>query len=72
MKQLAAISAIVFSVAALFSVMIHVMNADARQAREDAQKWLEFSMQHHCRVSKPSTFNDGFTTWQCDGFEVRR
>lgn len=36
------------------------------------QEWRAFSMQHHCRVTKTPTFFDGFTTWQCEGFEVRR
>lgn len=44
---------------------------DVRRDRKE-QDWLTFSVQHRCRMSKPSSFPDPNETWQCDGFEVRR
>lgn len=63
---------IALSILCFFGFLIHYIDADDARQNKEAQDWLTFSMQHHCRVSKEDTFADPNTIWQCDGFEVRR
>lgn len=51
---------------------MHMLNEEDRELHQRESDWLHFSMEHHCKVIHQSSFSDPATTWQCDGFEVRR
>ena len=72
MKALILIIAFLAFLGFLFYGCNAAVTADEARRNKGAQDWLEFSMQHHCRVSKQATFSDPNVTWQCEGFEVRR
>lgn len=71
-----AFSVCLVAVLAFMGFLFHgcnaAMDADTESHNKVERDWLAFSMQHHCRVSRPSSFSDPNVTWQCDGFEVRR
>jgi hypothetical protein len=70
MKTLAAILLLVIGAFVLFA---HEINEDDRRRAESEREWVQFSIQHHCRIVRADTFSDPTTLWECDGnFQVRR
>jgi hypothetical protein len=58
---------------ALIAIMVIaavcVLVLAVRDDEKQDQQWLEFTAQHHCKVSSESSWAP--TLWQCDGFQVR-
>jgi hypothetical protein len=59
--------------AAGFVFLFHCVNEEDRLAQQRERDWQSFSMQHHCRIARDSSFGDPSTLWECDGgFQVKR
>jgi hypothetical protein len=53
--------------------LFHQISEEDRIAQQRERDWLSFSMQHHCRIARDSSFSEPSTLWQCDGgFQVKR
>lgn len=58
---------------AALSLFAHAIHEDERKRERNSEEWLQFSMQHHCKVVRSSSFSDPATLWECEGsFQVRR
>lgn len=76
MKILIVMLSLTFILAVILSPLLlfaHWGNEAEKLQHQRDQEWLQFSMQHHCRIIKEPGFWGVDVTWQCDGnFQVVR